>query len=125
MTGHRRSSTCRRRYGSIISEPGVDEAPDQDSADTVSFIYLLFVQMYVLLLYYAYWISDCKKEAKGKELKRDRKSFEEKVGSKLDERCFGRTYRMARTSFENLHGILERRHRGRSRRRCRWSCFQN
>ena len=107
MTGRRRSSTRRKRYGGIISEPGVDEAPDQDSVDTILFVCLLFVQMYALLLYYAYWISDCEKGAKGKELKRDRKPFEEKVGSKLNEGYFRRTYSMARTSFENLHGILE------------------
>ena len=51
MTGRRRSSIRRRRYGSIISEPGVDEAPDQDSIDTVLFVYLLFAQMYALPLY--------------------------------------------------------------------------
>ena len=54
MTGQQRSSTCRKRYTDIISEPGVDKAPDHDSTDTVSFVYLLFVQIDVLLLYYDY-----------------------------------------------------------------------
>ena len=34
MTGRWRSSTCRKRYGNIISELGVDESSNQDSVNT-------------------------------------------------------------------------------------------
>ena len=109
MTGRRRSGARRKRYNDHISEPDVHESPDSDSTKTISFAYLLFIQMYSLLLYYAYWLSDCEKGAKGKELKRDRKPFEEKIGRKLNNRYFRRTYRMARSSFDSLHRLLEPR----------------
>ena len=109
MNGRRRGSTRRKRDGNILSEPGVDEAPDQDSADTVSFVYLLFVQMYTLLLHCAYWILDCKKGANGKESKRDQTPFKEEVDSKLSKQYFRSNYRTTRTSFKNLDEILEHR----------------
>ena len=93
MTKCSRSSTRRKRYGNIISKLGVDEAPDQDPADTVSFVYLLFVQMHALLLHCAHWILDCKKGSNGKESKRDQKPFKEEVGSKLSKQYFRRNYR--------------------------------
>ena len=107
MTGCWRSSTHRKRYGNIFSKLGVNEAPHQDSAGIVSFVHLLFVQMYALLLHCAYWISDCKKGANGKESKRDQKPFKEEVGSKLSKEYFRRNYRMTRTSFKYLHRILK------------------
>ena len=53
------------------------------------------------------WVLDCKKGTKRKELNRYRKPCEDKVGGKLDEYYFRRTYCMARDSFDNLHGIFE------------------
>ena len=109
MTGWWRSRTRRKRYGNIISKLGVDEAPNQDYVNTVSFVYLLFVQMYVLRLYCVYWILDCKKGANGKESKRDQTPFKEEVDSKLSKQYFRSNYRTTRTSFKNLDEILEHR----------------
>ena len=109
MTGRRRSSTRRTGVHDNGSGLGAHESPDDDSVGIISFAHLLFMQMYAMLLYYAYWMSDCKLGTKDKETERNRKPFDEQVGSRLTYGIFRRTYRINRTTFDTLHRILEPR----------------
>ena len=109
MTGRRRSSTRRTGVHDNGSGLGAHEASDSDSVGIISFAHLLFMQMYAMLLYYAYWMSACVLGTKDKETKRNRKPFDGQVGSRLSDVMFRRTYRMTRTSFATLHRILEPR----------------
>jgi len=61
-----------------IFEPSND--PD-DSRSRISFAKLFVVMLYTMLLYHIPWLSDCGN--KGKELKRGRQPFDDKVGAKL------------------------------------------
>ena len=109
MTGRRRSSTRRTGVHDNGSGLGAHEASDADSVGIISFALLLFMQMYAMLLHYAYWMSVCELGTKDKETKRNRKPFDEQVGSTLSDVMFHRTYQMTRTSFDTLHQILEPR----------------
>ena len=109
MTGRRRRSTRRSGVHDTGSGLGSHEPPYDDSIGIISFAHLLFMQMYAMLLYYAYWISDCELGTKQQEIKRNRKPFDEQVSSKLSNTMFRRTYRLTRTTFDTLHTILEPR----------------
>ena len=91
----------------MVNGEGIFETPDCDDLLRISFAYILFAQMYLMMLYYAVRISDCEKGHKGKELKHDRKPFKEKVGSKLSNYYFRRVYQMTRHSSNKLHDLLE------------------
>jgi len=73
----------------------------------ISYAYLLFMQVYSLLLYHLHWLSDLDYGRKGRERRRRRKPFDEGVASKLSDYFFRRIYRMTRASFDHLHLILE------------------
>jgi len=73
----------------------------------ISYAYLLFIQVYSLLLYHLHWLSDLDYGRKGRERRRRRKPFDEGVASKLSDYFFRRIYRMTRASFDHLHSILE------------------
>ena len=101
--------TRRRGVHDNGSGLGAHESPHDDSVGIILFAHLLFMQMYATLLYYAYWISDCELGTKDQEIKRNRKPFDEQVGSRLSNLLFRRTYRVTRITFDTLHRILEPR----------------
>ena len=109
MAGRRRCSTPRTGVHDNGPGLGAHESPDDDSVGIISFAHLLFMQMYAMLLYYAYWMSDCELGTKDKETKRNRKPFDEQVGSRLSNVMFRQTYRITRITFDTLHRILEPR----------------
>ena len=81
MGKHSKRSSRRQRYNDMVNGEGIFETPDCDDLLRISFAYILFAQMYWMLMYYVLWIFDCEKGNNGKEMKRDRKPFEIKVGS--------------------------------------------
>ena len=64
----------------------MEEAREND----ISYAQLFFIMMYSIMLMYLPWMSEHR--GKGKEIKRDRKPFDEKIGPKLSNYQFRRVY---------------------------------
>ena len=72
-----------------------------------TFAHILFIKVFLLFLYYAFLLDDLTFGCKEKETKRDRKPFDEKVGSKSSNYFSWRVYQMERRSFNQLFEILK------------------
>jgi hypothetical protein len=99
----------RKRYDDFLNDKGAFtfDGGDNDGALRATFAHLLFIQFFSLFLYYAFLLDDLTFGCKGKETKRERDSFDKKVGNKLSDYFFRRVYRMERSSFNKLFEILE------------------
>ena len=97
----------RRRRQSVIDDDDDDYAAMEEGRDVeLSFAKMFFAMLYsILLLYIPSLLFEY--GTKGKELKRDRRPFEEKIDAKLSDNLFRRIYRMSRQSFYKLHEMLE------------------
>ena len=94
-------------YEDVLNDEGVfGSADDSDDDLHIAFAYLLFIQVYTMLVYCVF---GCVGSGKGKESERHRAPFDEKIGKRLSNRLFRRIYRMKRKSFNKLHKILEPR----------------
>ena len=95
----------RRRRQSVIDDDDDDSvyAAMEEGRDVeLSFAKMFFAMLYsILLLYIPSLLFEY--GTKGKELKRDRRPFEEKIDAKLSDNLFRRIYRMSRQSFYKLH----------------------
>ena len=87
-------------YDDVINDEGIFEEEETYDPTGMKFAYLLMVQMYTVAVHYflgAY--VELEHGVKGREQRRRRGSFEEKVGDKVSDHFFRRIYRMKRSSF--------------------------
>lgn len=96
---------ARQRKQDIIDDDDLFAQMEEGRQGEISFTKLFFVMMFAMMLFYIPWLSES--GTKGKELKRDRKRFEDGIDAKLSDYLFRRIYRMNRVSFYKLHEILE------------------
>ena len=75
----------RKRYDDFLNDEGAFtfDGGDHDDALRATFAHLLFIQFFLLFLCDAFLLDDLTFGCKGKETKRERNSFDKKVGNKL------------------------------------------
>lgn len=105
MSKKTRRTSRYQRQSTLDDDDDIYIAMEEARENDISYAQLFFIMMYSIMLMYLPWMSEHR--GKGKEIKRDRKPFDEKIGPKLSNYQFRRVYRMSRESFDKLHSILE------------------
>ena len=100
-----RRTRQRSRRKAMIFDDDIFEHAEERRRTQLSYARVFSAMMISLLLLYIPFLYA--RGSKQKEMKRDRKPFEEKVDAKLSENLFRRIYRMSRSTFYKLHSILE------------------
>ena len=74
----------RKRYEDFLNNEGTFtfDGDDSDGALRATFAHILFIQVFLLFLYYAFLLDDLTFGCKEKETKRNRTPFDQKVGNK-------------------------------------------